>query len=145
MKIFLFILLAFSLFSCNKKTNSVKPDISNITTCFEQNNWNIQKINANLLGSWQMNRAFGGWAGESAVENVKLIFLKSDSLAAFKNGVLFLACKYHIDSTGNTYYSVASDSFCHYTSGRLMFCANEIVFNSSFVDGIDYYFAKTGN
>ncbi len=145
MKKLVFILLSISLLACDKKKNTLKPDLGTILPCFEQNNWNIQKLNSYLSGSWQMNRAFGGWVGEMNVENVKLRFINNDSLIIYKNGTALLSCKYHIDSTGNNLYAVVAGSSSQYTSGRIMYCSNELVFNSSYVDGNDYYYAKVSN
>ena len=138
------ILLALALFACDKKknTSTTKPDIGTILTCFEQTTWNSAKLNSYLSGYWQMNRAFGGWVGEMPIENVKLRFYHSDSLTIYKDGVVLSTSKYHIDSSGNNIYEVVTDSFTQYTPGRVMYCSNQIVFNSSFVDGNDYYYAK---
>ena len=120
-------------------------DINRIRNCHLEGNRYPSQINANIEGTWVWVSNACYWTGKetySADKHVVVTFNDGSLYKIFEDGRLIAEGTWTLSQSGDDSWSFITSGTTTYLHGNVWLCNNEIVFNSSYIDGCDYYFVK---
>ena len=138
-----FLMLTFIAHSCSKK-KEVQTDMKQIWDCNASQNFDSTKLAGKLIGSWKLTRSWSESAGTiNASNNIKVTFDNSGAFAILEDSSLLSNGTWKLKIKDSNLYGLELDQPSMYLYGRILLCDNQVMFNQSYIDGIDYLFTRT--
>ena len=112
--------------------------------CYQKGNWDEQTLQNEMYGEWNWVFAASPWTVEgmnTERERTKLTFSSDSTLFIKVNGVTTFSSGWSLEQSGDL-FNLESDSSHLLLHGGILLCDNLLSFNSSWVDGGDYYFER---
>lgn len=146
-------IFSFTLIGCVKeKADTVNPpnaaeaiDVNRISDCHKNNNPFPSQISLNIEGSWVLTTQYCPFAtgAVTVTKQVVLTFNDGALFKVFENGRLKEEGSYTLTSSSDGNWTIGTSSIVsEYLYGHILLCGDELVLNSSFLDGCDYYFVR---
>ena len=141
------VLITFTIFSCDKEDITSRPmSQSEIWTCYNQIDWNDNKIRDELIGKWKWIYTESYWAPEKGRntenENTQIEFFNDSTLHVLVGGEIKNTTKWTFIPKDGELYGLELDSSVSQLYGRILICGEIIEFNNSYIDGSDNYFER---
>ena len=138
---FYFLILTICLISssCKKETKE------SIWECDSAQFLDSTAISNKITGSWLWTKQLcGDGAGKilSANKNVNVTFNLNRTFTLVENTTIIIQGSWNLKMVDNNLWGLDLNSSNEYLYGRILFCNNQIMFNSSYLDGCDNVFAK---
>jgi len=141
MRPILFILaICAGLLSC-KKDNL---DTNSYWHCHTSQNLDSALIAGKLVGSWSWTKQFCFSTGETinANKNVKVNFNSNGTFIVSENSNIATQGNWKLKIVDSNMWGLDLTSPSVYLHGLILICNNEVLFNSSYIDGCDNLFVK---
>jgi hypothetical protein len=136
------IVLPALLISCSKDIQLIinqKP----LWDCTEQRYNDSAKVAKDLIGTWKWTAYWNEIEGnQKANKDVRLTFSPSGTFAVTENSSITTKGNWYLKKEDGSKLGLAMDTACSYLYGRILLCDNEVLFNSSYIDGSDYLFER---
>lgn len=118
-------------------------DWQQIGDCHYAQNDDSTKLTDKLIGNWQWTYHYSELQGTTkADKDVKLTFTASGTFSVTENSIVITDGNWKIKYAENNGFKLDLSHSSRYLHGIILLCDNEVLFNSSYVDGNDYLFER---
>lgn len=138
------VLLHMMLISCKEEKNSAEDYVA-IWKCQQENNYDEAATRRNIIGTWGWKYSAGGDLSPAknteSSKDIKIEFNADGSgtiMAKDTSG----AFTWTIEIRDNNLYGFKTVPFVSEIRGRLLFCDDLMMCNSSYIHGADHVFKK---
>lgn len=139
--------------SCQKEPVSTiiskkDPPVSiiEIQACHLTTTWDSTAIRNKLLGKWNWEYIRCFWAPEKGnyddFKGLSVEFKSDNTVEVFQNGMSAQKSTWQLVLLNDGNYKITTTPLLLQLPGRILFCAQRVVFMDSYVDGCDNYFVK---
>ena len=142
MRLALFCLTLFAgLLSCKKET----IDINSFWQCNQSQNLDTTAISSKLIGSWTWSKQSCFWTGKTkpADRNIKVTFKTNRTFSVNENSNVLTKGTWKLIQVDGTSSGIDLSAPSEFLYGRILFCANQVLFADSYQDGCDNLFNKS--
>ena len=155
MKLKAYTIIIFSILfvACNKQKadqiNKPEPtdqiNYNSITECHKAENPFPSQITANIEGTWVWEKKACFWSGNETFSADKHVVIQFTDGALYKvteDGKLISEGTWKLSKSGDESWTLNCSESTQYLHGRIILCKDELVLNSSHIDGCDLYYKK---
>jgi len=133
--------------SGNTVTKTPPPvSIDSMLRCYRQSNPDSVNLRTSLLATWQWEYIKCYWAPENAnasdYKNLSVAFKPNDSLEVKTNNQIAGKAAWRLQKTNDGYFTLSTTPLVPQLAGKVIVCANRVIFFDSYVDGCDNYFKR---
>lgn len=142
----LFVIFQMTFLCCKEEKNPAEDYVS-IYECHQKNNFDEAAIRNKIIGTWGWEYVTGGHFSPSGVHDTEIskglkIKFNADGsgtiMAKDTTGVF----TWTIEMRDTNHYEFKTTPFVSELRGRLLFCDDLMMCNSSIIDGPDHVFKK---
>lgn len=141
----LFAYVLLLLTSCEKGEKSIINQ-SSLWDCYHEQVWDSLQIENSLLGQWDwVNNSCGGFPNNmstSEFAGIRVVFKEGNILELIQDSVIIQTSDWHVVDGDAHLFELDLNPNIYQLNGRILICAQEVLFNQSYIDGCDNYFQK---
>lgn len=120
--------------------------IDSMVRCYNQSLPDSANLRTWLLATWQWEYIKCYWAPEKAnatdFRNLSIAFKANDSVEVKTNNQITSRAAWRLSKTNDGYFTLATTPLVPQLAGKVILCANRVIFFDSYVDGCDNYFKR---
>ncbi|MEK7226030.1 MAG: hypothetical protein AAB221_10135 [Bacteroidota bacterium] len=133
------ILVCLCLSACKKDI-----DVISFSECHQAQNLDSAVIYNKLVGSWKWTKqnCFSSGKTTKADKTVIVSFNGNGSFTEMENAAVTAQGTWGLQREDINYWGLSLSQYSKYLWGRILFCNNEVLFNSSYRDGCDNLFER---
>ena len=135
-------LMTFMINSCDKKTTN-QIDTKQLWDCNASQNFDSTKLANSIIGNWKWTTHSSEIGGtQNADKVVTVTFTADGTFAVSENSIIVTSGNWELKIKDSNIYGLDLDNPSIYLYGRILLCDNQVLFNSSYIDGSDNLFTR---
>lgn len=151
LKLPVFVMVMLFISCTRQKTPPlVKQDppvsLSDMIKCHTVTSWDSTGIVNRLSGEWQWEYIQCYWNPEDGnyddYKTISLHFKTGNILELKENGQITQTSQWRLVNLNDGYWGIKTEPLVIYVTGRIMFCAERVLFSDFYTDGCNNYFKK---